>query len=172
MRPPRLLLRDLETTRCPVGVGKATIYRWWSSKGALVGEALSARLSKGPEEESGDLRQDLLSTVEVTLENYAGPTSPLAVLAFAAHVERDFDLLESFRKDFLADRRRHGRQMLEHAVSRGELPPDTDIEMMMDVWAGAIFYRSQITGQPIEPDFSEKLVRLLLYGALPRHSSD
>jgi AcrR family transcriptional regulator len=162
----------IEGVAAKAGVGKTTIYRWWPSKGALVGEALSTKLSKGPEEETGDLRQDLLQTVRVTLENYAGQSSPVAVLAFAAHVERDFDLLESFRKDFLADRRRHGREMLERAVSRGQLPQDTDIDLMMDIWAGAIFYRSHITGDPIEPDFPEKVVQLLLSGTLPRRSSD
>jgi hypothetical protein len=44
------------------GVGKATVYRWWPTKGgALVIEALSAGLATPPLTKTGDLPQDLTS---------------------------------------------------------------------------------------------------------------
>jgi AcrR family transcriptional regulator len=158
----------IEKVAARAGVGRATIYRWWPSKGALAGEALSTRMDKGPEQETGNLRGDLLHTVEVTMDNYAGPASPVATLVFAAHVERDRDLLDSFRTNFLEHRRHHTRAMLERAATRGELPQDADLDLMMDIWAGAIFYRSHVTGAPVDKDLPRKLVDLLLSGTIPR----
>lgn len=152
----------IEGIAARAGVGKTTIYRWWSSKGALLGEALVSRLSKGPEAETGDLRSDLIRTIQVTVENYTGDAAKIVLVAFAAHVERDAHLLESFRTNFLAERRRHGHELLERAVARGALPADTDVNLLMDIWAGTIFYRSLITGEALEPDLPEKLADILL----------
>lgn len=158
----------IEGIAARAGVGKTTIYRWWSSKGELVGEALSSRLVSGPEQETGDFRRDLRASIEVTIRNYAGPESAIALLAFAAHVERDTELLDTFRKKFLADRRKNTREMLVRAVERGDLPEDVDLELMMDVWAGAIFYRSHITGEAFETDLADRLTEMFVSGGVPR----
>ncbi|HYY19680.1 MAG TPA: helix-turn-helix domain-containing protein, partial [Streptosporangiaceae bacterium] len=42
-------------------VGKATVYRWWPSKGALVMEAMGTALDMTRVTETGDLRHDLLA---------------------------------------------------------------------------------------------------------------
>jgi AcrR family transcriptional regulator len=152
----------IEGIAARAGVGKTTIYRWWPSKGALIGEALASRLSKGPEPETGDLESDLLRTIEVTLTNYTGPGAEILLLAFAAHLDRDDDLLDSFREDFLEERRRHGRELLERAIARGELRSDADIDLMMDVWAGTVLYRGLIRGAPIDSGFTRRLVRMVL----------
>jgi AcrR family transcriptional regulator len=158
----------IEGVATRAGVGKATIYRWWTSKGALVGEALSSRLDEGPEPETGNLRDDLKRVIEVTVRNYTEPENAIALMAFAAHVERDESLLSTFREKFLASRRLHARQMLQRAIARGELPPDADLDLMMDLWAGTIFYRSQIVGSPPDPTLPDRLVDLFLSGAVPR----
>jgi AcrR family transcriptional regulator len=155
----------IEAIASRAGVGKTTIYRWWPSKGSLIGEALASRMSKGPEKEAGDLRKDLLSTIEVTLANYTGPGAEIFFLAFAAHLDRDDDLLESFRENFLEERRQHGRELLERAIARGDLPGEVDIEILMDVWAGAILYRGLIRGAKMDSAFAHTLVQLLLRGA-------
>ncbi len=154
----------IEGIAAKAGVGKTTIYRWWPSKGALLGEALASRLRKGPEPETGDLRRDLIRTIQVTLENFTGDGAEMVLLAFAAHVERDDDLLASFRENFLAERRRHGHELLGRAIARGDLPADTDVDLVMDIWAGTIFYRGFITGAPFEADLPTKLTALLLSG--------
>jgi AcrR family transcriptional regulator len=158
----------IEGIAARAGVGKTTIYRWWPSKGALLGEALASVLRKGPEQETGNLRRDLVETIAVTIDNYTGEGAEMILIAFAAHVERDGGLLASFREGFLAERRRHGHELLQRAIARGELPADADIEMLMDIWAGTILYRSLITGEALPPDLPEQLTDLLLSGTIPR----
>jgi AcrR family transcriptional regulator len=150
------------------GVGKSTIYRWWPSKGALAGEALAQGLNRGPEEPTGSTRQDLIRTLEVTIGNYSDTTAAMSILpALVAHIERDPELLDSFRHSFLEPRRRNGRLLIQHAVERGDLPDDVDPDLLMDIWAGAIFYRSLVSGGSLE-GVSEQLTDLILAGRLPR----
>jgi hypothetical protein len=48
------------------------------------------------------------------------------------------------------------------------LPTDVDIEMIIDICIGAIFYRRLIGGQSAGDDMVEQLVALILDGSLPR----
>jgi AcrR family transcriptional regulator len=161
----------IERIAARAGVGKATIYRWWTSKAALFGEAVASTLNPGPEPNTGDSYKDLVATIRVTMTNYSHPDTAAVLPALIGHVDRDGDVLESFRSSFLADRREHARELLERAIDRGDLPPDADVWLLMDVWAGVVFYRSVICGTPLEPELAGKLADLVLTGKIPRVSS-
>ncbi|TKA00855.1 helix-turn-helix transcriptional regulator, partial [Actinacidiphila oryziradicis] len=50
------------------GVGKATIYRWWPNKAALVIEALNGEVPLRPLPDTGDLEADLRTAIRLTVE--------------------------------------------------------------------------------------------------------
>src|SRR5205807_149149 len=79
------------------GVGKATIYRWWPSKGALVAEAISTHLDHGPHKPTGDVRKDLRNSIQVTLDNYSGTVAGVAIPALLADLAFDAQSYEAFR---------------------------------------------------------------------------
>lgn len=153
------------------GVGKSTIYRWWRSKGSLAGEALAHQLQTGPEEPTGNSRGDLVRTIGVTIGNYSEASASISILpALVAHLDRDPDLLDAFRKTFLEPRRENGRRLIATAVERGDLPANVDADLLMDIWAGTIFYRSLISGGSMTEHLDEQLADLILNGRLPRKS--
>lgn len=154
------------------GVGKATVYRRWASKGALVGEAVATRLSVAPVPDRGNLREDLVAAIDTTIHNYAGTVAGVVIPAVVSDLGRDPQLLTAFREQFLHPRRRESAAVLERAIERGDLPAGIDIELVMDAWAGAIFYRALISGRPIRPEFAEHVADLLLQGMLPRELTE
>lgn len=152
----------IEKVAADAGVGKATIYRWWPSKSALAAEAIATRLDLSPIPNSGDPRQDLKDGIQITIDNYRGTVAGVALPALVAELVYDEDGYAAFHESFLRPRREASAQAVRRAIKAGLLPADTDAELLLDTWAGAIFYRVLISHQPFEPDLAEKLTALIL----------
>jgi AcrR family transcriptional regulator len=157
----------IEGVAARAGVGKATVYRWWPSKGALVIEAMSAALAMPTFSETGDLRQDLLTVGNGMVETLAHSPAGAVIPALAADLMRDPDMAEQFRDQVIRPRRSAVTQILRRAADRGELPPDVDIDLLLDVYAGAVFYRVLVSGEQVTDLLAEQLVGLLLDGKAP-----
>ena len=53
---------------------------------------------------------------------------------------------------FIEDRRERPREILQRGVARGELPPDADIELMLDLLGGTVMYRELIAGKAVDDE--------------------
>lgn len=148
----------IEAISAAAGVGKATVYRWWRSKGALVAEAISSTLTVEVPPQTNDLRADLIAATEISIRNYAEPPGGILITALAADLADDRELLQSFIAGFALPRRAVVREIIQRAQSQGLLAPDLDPELAMDMWAGAIIYRSLMKHAPIDKQFATQLV--------------
>jgi len=157
----------IEGVAARAGVGKATIYRWWPTKAALVIEAVSLALPMPTQTDTGDLRHDLLIAVRRVVHTFARTPTGAVIPALAADVMSDPQLAEQFRNQLIRPRRSAVVEVLRRAAARGELPPDVDIDVLLDVYAGAVFYRVLISGEPVTDLLAEQLVDLLLDGKPP-----
>jgi AcrR family transcriptional regulator len=158
----------MEGVAARAGVGKATVYRRWPSKGALVGETIAKHLDIGPAADTGTTVGDLQASIQATIENYSGTAAGLAIPALAADLDRDPELLQAFHAQFLKPRRAASGEVLRKAIARGDLPPDVDIELLLDIWAGTVFYRVLVSREPITHDLAQRLTELLVHGSPPR----
>ncbi|MFE3882937.1 TetR/AcrR family transcriptional regulator [Streptomyces lydicus] len=147
------------------GVNKTTLYRWWPSKGALLGAALvGARQLELTPPDTGSLEGDLealLGTMTTLLT--ARPASDIAVAALGAVTHSPE--LASHVKDFFAGRIAREQVVFDRAVARGEIAADTDPMLLMDLLAGAAWVRIVLRRLPLEQDFVARTVRTVLNGA-------
>lgn len=162
----------IEKVAKAAGTGKATIYRWWKSKGELVGEALAWCFKPQEAPHTDSVADDLRRTIDQTVRNYSDNLAGVVVPALAADIAHDPDLRASFIRSFLEPRRAAARQPLERAISEGLLPEDLDVDLVMDMWAGAIFYRRLMSDEPLRSDFAERFADMLLNGQLPLRSTE
>jgi AcrR family transcriptional regulator len=157
----------IEGIAARAGVGKTTVYRWWPTKGALVIEAIQVALPTPTQANTGDLRRDLLAAVRRVVNTFARTPMGAMILALAADVMSDPQLAEQFRNQLIRPRRSAVVEVLRRAVASGDLPQDVDTDLLLDVYAGAVFYRVLISGEPVTDLLAEQLVGLLLDGKTP-----
>lgn len=85
----------------------------------------------------------------------------VAVLGAATHSTE----LAAPVKDFFADRMAREEPVFTRAVARGELAPDSDPMLLVDLLAGAVWVRVVLRRLPLERDFVARAVRTVLAGA-------
>ena len=151
----------IEGVAARAGVGKASIYRRWPSKEDLVVDAVVTHsLEHVVSPDTGSLRGDLLVLLQAQIDKFRRD-GPL-VMAFTAEQHHHPQLAEAFRRTFLDDRRAACREIFERAVSRGELPPDADLELLQDVGPAILWHRLTVTGAPVDDDLPQRIVRQFL----------
>ncbi|HEX7150701.1 MAG TPA: TetR/AcrR family transcriptional regulator [Thermoanaerobaculia bacterium] len=147
-------------------VAKTTVYRRWPSKGALVANAvapMAAALAQAPD--SGSLEADLTQLLTNTRELLAGELGPIAA-ELIAESQHDPELIEIVGA-IIAPRRKLFRDVLERAVSRGELPPH-DAEFVVDLLVAPLWLRLLVAHVPLTAELPEKLVKTVLDGVRAR----
>jgi AcrR family transcriptional regulator len=147
------------------GVAKQTIYRWWPSKTDILFEAF---VTDADEEltppDTGDLTRDLVTHL-TTLARFLTASDVGAVFrALTAEGQHDPALATRLREEHLTRQRARDRQVLQRAVQRGELPPETDLDTLVDRLVGPLYYRAIVTGQEITDTFITELVTATLKG--------
>jgi AcrR family transcriptional regulator len=136
---------SIETIAQRAGVGKATIYRRWSSKEDIVAEAVSNLQAELPVPETGSVRGDFLAFAGFLAERAEATGGGGEVIArLLGEASRDDRLHEIFTQNLVGPRRAAVRTILERGIERGELRGDIDVELMIDVIVGANIYRALV----------------------------
>jgi AcrR family transcriptional regulator len=151
----------MEAVARRAGASKATVYRHWSSRGTLLIDAMDLGFQPLPLPATGQLRTDLvelLSGLEALLCNQPYPR---LTAAFIDGAERD-PTLRNLHAELIERRRAPARQILARARERGEIPPDTDLDLAIDLLGGPLFYRRFIVHQAFPEDYISTLVDLVL----------
>ena len=146
------------------GVGRQTVYRWWTSKAAILLEAVAEQAGSlaapGP---TGDAEEDLRTLLRLTyaLTDRAGPV----IAGLMADATHDPDFLGVLRDGLLAPRRKVVRDILERGQRSGQFGADTDLALVTDMVWGTMWYRIQSKHAPVDAaladDLTEAVVRLL-----------
>jgi hypothetical protein len=63
-----------------------------------------------------------------------------------------------FRTRFLSEQRERDRLPFDLAIARGQIPADTDVLSDVDELLGPIYYRALVTGEPVDRQFTDRLV--------------
>jgi AcrR family transcriptional regulator len=157
----------VEGVAARAGAGKATIYRWWQSKGTLAIEAFLVAMKPRFEQrrESPSAIVDLRAHVQHAAGIYRGRTGQL-LRELIALGQEDSQTSLRLRTDFVEPRRAAAIQLLQRAVASGELPPRTDVDVLADALWGPIFHRLLVSRAPIDRGFIDRLLDLVLGGVM------
>ena len=146
------------------GVNKTTIYRRWATPEKLVRDALLHIANEGiVVPDTGSLRSDVSKLIDMFHMVVASPHThalirmhlsgtmhgDLAALALSIHRQKDEQMKTVFVR----------------AVARGELPPDTDVDLLYDTLVGTFFNLTFFRPERSSRARMEQAVDLILVGA-------
>ena len=140
----------IEAIAAEAGVGRQTIYRWWPTKGAVVADALvrHARATV-PERETGSLQGDLTAFL---VDSFAGlqPEGWADALREIVAAAQSDEHVARVLADFTAARRAALRALLARGQAAGELAADADLDLLVDMAYGVLYYRLLVGHAPLD----------------------
>src|SRR3984885_12394798 len=131
----------IEAVAAHAGVGKATVYRWWPNKAALIADAFASSTTRNLHfPDTGSLRTDMSQQMQQLVKVFRGPRGRI-VSAMLGGGQSDKDLITAFRERFLKPRRREAYATLQRGIRRGELSRNVDMDLILDSLYGPIYMR-------------------------------
>lgn len=123
------------------GVSKATVYKWWPTKLALALEAFGARMARAVSiPDTGNARTDFTQELIAVMTFYQS-LEGRAFATLLARSQSSPDARDTFRAQFLDERRSVVKQIWQRGVDRGELRADIDPDTAMDLIYGPAIFR-------------------------------
>ena len=155
----------IEAIAAHAGVGKATVYRWWPNKGALLVDAFaSSTEDKLHFPDTGSVYRDMSLQMKQVIAIFRSRRGRI-VAALLAGGQSDPELLEAFRERFLWPRRHEAYKTLRRGIERGELPANLDLDLVLDILYGAIYMRFLIRHDELSETYVREVCGLVLCGA-------
>jgi len=161
----------IEAIAAEAGVGRQTIYRWWPTKGAVVADALMRRARViVPDRDTGSFAGDLEAFLADSFAGLERDGLADALREIVAAAQQDEHVAQVLA-DFTAARRAALRSLLERGRAAGELAPDADLGMLVDMTYGVLYYRLLIGNAPLDRAAARSLAAELTRSR-PAPSSD
>ena len=150
---------------------KATIYRRWPGKAALVSTAVRrhAGQSATAVPDTGSLRSDLQAALQVMRSSLSGQDAAL-ILGLLSAMHRDPELAGAVREQVLNVKREIFGAVIARAAARGQVPATADGALLAEISSAVLLTRLLVTGEPLDDAFTEHLVDAVLLPALERPS--
>lgn len=149
------------------GVNKTTLYRRWPKKAELVRASLIALTrSASPGPSTGSLRGDLLK-ISRQFVKFAGSMDgqSLLRLRLIKHPEPE---LAAMAKALHAQQQGEREGLVAAAIARGELRPDAEPRMLVDMLGGALQIRLFFRNERVDDLTLARMVDALLDGVKVR----
>jgi len=149
---------------------KATIYRRWPGKAALVMTAVRRHAGQpAAAPDTGSVRSDLLAALEAMRSSLSGQDAAL-ILGLLMAMHRDPELAGVVREQVLDVKREVFGAVIGRAAARGDVPAATDAALLAEISSAVLFSRLLVTGEPLDDAFTQHLVDAVLLPALGRPS--
>ncbi len=154
----------IEAVAARAGVGKATIYRWWPSRGALaVAGFLAETAPKIAYPDTGSTLDDLVSQLKRVAAVYGGPAGRV-LAAIIAEGQGDPHTMAAFIDGYARPRREEAKRILRAGMERGELRRSVDLEVALDALYGPIYYRMLVPIGPLDDAWVDAFAASVISG--------
>ena len=161
---------SVEGIAAQAGVGKATIYRRWPNKEALLFDAIVRTELPEPEYHGETLRDQLVQGLEYLRVSALARRDQSSLAAFVAELRATPELYRRYHAKVIEPRRARLRELLAQGVATGEIRADVDLDLLGELIVGPMLSRTLLRPDaPLDdPSLSAKMVDTVLQGISPR----
>ena len=166
-------VRDLtiEAVAARAGVGKPTIYKWWSTKAGLVLAMFRERVVPQLEAPAArSLEESVRIKVDGLIEAFNGFFGKV-MAELIAEGQSQPELLRALNDGYVKPRRASTVADIRAAQLAGEFPSHIDPELVVDAVFGSIYFQMLLRVRPLTREYGQALVdqvfRSLSAGAPP-----
>ena len=152
----------IEAVAARANVGKATVYRWWPDKGALIADAFASSATRKLHfPDTGSVRRDMNQQMRQLIKVFRSRRGRI-VSAMLGAGQSDHNLIAAFRERFMKPRRQEAYATLRRGISRGQLKKNVDMDLLLDSLYGPIYMRFLLRHDKLTPEFVDGLCELTL----------
>lgn len=149
----------IEEIASRAGVGKSTIYRWWSHKSALVFDAFKQSTAFIFDLDfSQSLKKNLVQQLVKLSQALQCGMGRALLAAIVEHREA----AGAFFQQYLLPRRQQTLKLIQHAIEQGEIKADYPFELMLDTLYAPIHYQIIFFNHIPDEAYIHQLVDLVL----------
>ncbi|WP_433247519.1 TetR/AcrR family transcriptional regulator [Streptosporangium sp. CA-135522] len=160
---------SIEAVAARAGVGKHTIYRRWPSKGALfLDSVLSLNETALDYPDTGDVMADLREQIYAAVDLLGRPPLGPLYQALVGEVQHNPAVAAELNDRFITPQADKTVARLKAARDQGQLAPDFDLDLAMEILSGPLYFRVLIAQQPLTHDYVDRMLEALFAGMRPR----
>lgn len=144
------------------GVSSATLYRRYQNLDDVIVAAVAQLVDDQPVPDSGSLIEDLRGYLTTLAEWLAGDIGTRLLPALLDEAHRNPTLAQAIRTFVGGPARAELTIMFKRAIDRGEMRPDIDLDLLIDMSTGPLYIRRVGPGRPIPPGMADELADLIV----------
>ena len=149
---------SIEAVARRAGVGKTAIYRRWSNKLEMVLEIVSDVAGRAvPLPDTGSFAGDLQLLMMIVSKALRHRIASQIIPDLMAEASRNPQIAETLQRALRTHQQAVGDKLVGQAVARGELPPEADPEIAVDLILGPLYWRLAVARTSISEGYLEKL---------------
>lgn len=160
----------IEAVAARAGVGKPTVYRRYPTKAVLVFDAVFGKTKAKSDPDTGSILTDLQEAYSWVVDEFAAPEALAALPWLFAELAANEQLAALIRETVVEPEYARVRSALERAQERGEIDADADLNLAIDAFTGTALARALLLDRPVDANFGEQLVHLILNGLASRRT--
>ncbi|MFF4216310.1 TetR/AcrR family transcriptional regulator [Streptomyces nondiastaticus] len=160
---------SMERIAREAGVGKATVYRRWAGKEALMLDVMRSLEHDAPELAGESVRDDLVTLLETLRRRGLAKRSSAVLRTVLAQIKAHPELWREYHEKVVRVRREAVHAVLRRGAATGELRADLDVELMGDLIVSPMLSRAMFHDRAELPeDLPGRIVDAALEGIRPR----
>lgn len=168
-----LAAATMEAIAARAGVSKRTLYKYWPSRGAVALEGFMRSADPWSSLPGNATAAESLEALVAAAARLFGetPAGPL-MRSLVADAQSQDEVATALREQWLQPRRAAAGDLIQKAVDDGEFRADLNVEVVLDLLFGPVYYRLLLGHETLDTAFAVASVRQLVAGLSRRTPAD